>query len=220
MIEFTTKQLAELVGVSKPTIQKAINDLNIQPERTDNTNRGYYSHSSAVSIIKKVKPNYDISLLDTFGEKPQNETEKPQNEPQETEKPQNFSQNLESETAKPQNEQLELLRRAFSVLEAQLVEKDKQLAEKDKQIAIKDQQIQDYSKRLEEAMLLTGRQQYIAAADIKKEADSRRDQEEGQEVIINETAAAVKDNISKEDLVEHEEEPQKKKSFWQRLFGR
>ena len=41
MIEFTTKQIAELLGGSKPTVQKAIKELAIEPERAQNNNRRY-----------------------------------------------------------------------------------------------------------------------------------------------------------------------------------
>lgn len=214
MTEFTTKQIAELVGVTKPTIQKAINELNIQPERKDNNNRGYYGYADVVSIIKKAKPNFDFSLLEEFSAKPQNETAKPQNETPNTAKPQNFAENLENQTEKPKNEELEFLKKALAIIEAQLAEKDKQLEKK-------DEQIKDLNNRLAEALQLTKGQQYIAAADKTTElleADNKK------EVVINETAAAEENPISAErkteEVIPEETEKPKKKSFWQRLFGR
>lgn len=218
MIEFTTKQLAELLSVSKPTVQKAINELAIQPERKDNNNRGYYSYADTVAIIKAVKPSFDFALLSEFGEKPQNETAKPPNEPQKTAKPQNLAQNSEEQTAKPPNEELELLRSMLTVIQEQLKEKDKQLE-------VKDKQIQDLSDRLAEAMQLTRGQQYIAAADKTTElleADSKRGQQE--EPIVETNGAAAAENPApaardrQEDTEEIKQEP--KKSFWKRLFGR
>ena len=40
-MEFSVKQIAELIEVSKPTVQKAINRLNIKPERVLNNNKSY-----------------------------------------------------------------------------------------------------------------------------------------------------------------------------------
>ena len=77
MIEFTVKQIAELLSVSKPTVQKAIKELAIEPERAQNNNRRYYSYADTVAIIKAVNPSYDFSLLSEFGAKPQSETAKP-----------------------------------------------------------------------------------------------------------------------------------------------
>lgn len=211
MIEFTTKQLAELLGVSKPTVQKAINELAIQPERKDNNNRGYYSYADTVAIIKAVKPSFDFALLAKFGEKPQSETAKLQNEPPKAAKLQNLAQNSDEQTAKPPNEELELLRSMLSVIQEQLKEKDKQLE-------VKDKQIQDLSDRLAEAMQLTRGQQYIAAADKTTElleTDSKRGQQEEPIVEVNGAAA---DNTKR--AAAQEDDTKQKMSFWKRLFGR
>ena len=222
MMEFTTKQIAELLGVSKPTVQKEIKRLAVEPERRENNNRAFYSYADTVSVIKAIRPNYDFSLLSQFGEKPQNETAKPQNEPQNTAKPQNLVQNSEGQTAKPQNEELEFLKRALSVIEAQLAEKDKQLEKK-------DEQIKDLSNRLAEAMQLTRGQQYITAADKTTElleVDSKRGQQDEPPIVIHEEATIKKESKpafeTNKSNSSTEEEPQllSIKSFWKRLFGR
>lgn len=229
-MEFTTKQIAELLGVSKPTVQKAIKELAIQPERRENNNRAYYSYGNTVSIIKRIRPNYDDSLLIELVGKPQNDTAKPQNEPQNTAKPQNFAENSDEKIAKPQtNEELEFLKRALHVIETQL-------AEKDKQLAVKDKQIQDLSDRLAEAMQLTKGQQYIAAADKTTElleADNKRQQQQDEQPIVSNEDEVVITSSSDEKIVDAEviessssdqeitaaEPKEEKKSFWQRLFG-
>lgn len=223
MIEFTVKQIAELLGVSKPTVQKVIKELSIKPERAQNNNRRYYSYADTVAIIKAVNPNYDFSLLSEFGAKPQSETAKPQTEPPKTEnqtaKPQTEPPNQDEKTAKPPNsEEIDLLKSMLGVIQEQLKEKDKQLA-------IKDKQIQDLSDRLAEAMQLTRGQQYIAAADKTTElleADTKRGQQEEQPIVVNEAAAenpAPSANNKERETAEKQEQPQKK-SFWQRLFRR
>lgn len=220
MKEFTTKQIAELLGVSKPTVQKKIKELAVSPERTDNNKRAYYSYADTVAVIQKIKPNYDFSLLVDSGAKPPTDTAKPQNEPPNTAKPQNFVPNFGEQTAKPQSEELEFLKRALSVIESQL-------AEKDKQLAVKDEQIKDLSNRLAEAMELNKGLQYITATEKTTElleADTKKQQQEEPPIVVEEADTEVADSPSswipeREDKGTEEPEPQKKKSFWQRLFS-
>lgn len=116
--------------------------------------------------------------------------------------------------AKPdkENEQIEALNRLIEIVQKQLEEKDKQLAVKDKQIA-------DLSDRLAEALQLTKGQQYIAAADKTKElleADTGRSGEG--EINLDYTTATAEKKDTKEQE-EPQEQPQKKKGFFARLFG-
>ena len=215
MMEFTTKQIAELLGVSKPTVQKAIKALAVEPARRENNNRAYYSYADAVSVIKVVRPDFDFSLLEGFGAKPKTETAKPPNEAQNIENPQNLAQNSEAETAKPPNAELDLLRNMLAVIQEQLQEKDKQLS-------IKDKQIQDLSDRLAEAMQLTRGQQYIAAADKTTElleADNRRAPQQEEHVVVPEDQTDQQPSASSGEEAENKE-PLPKKSFWQRIFGK
>ena len=207
MIEFTVKQIAELLSVSKPTVQKAIKELAIEPERAQNNNRRYYSYADTVAIIKAVNPSYDFSLLSEFGAKPQSETAKPPKTENQTAKPQTEPPNQEEKTAKPpSSEEIDLLKSMLGVIQEQLKEKDKQLA-------VKDKQIQDLSDRLAEALQLTKGQQYIAAADKTKElmaARGQQDQEEGEAAADQEeTTSAIIENQA--DL---EEQQPKEKGFW------
>lgn len=191
MREFTVKDLAELLGVSKPTIQRAINAAAIEADREDGQTR-YYSHASAAAISAKVKPDFDFSAC-VGG------SETPPNVPPQTETP-------------PQADSMEFMRAMLTTIQEQLAAKDKQIAAYEAQIAMKDKQIEDYSARLAEAMELTRGQQYIAAADKTAGLLEAAANQENEEVII----AAAATGTGEEEPVA----PAKKKGFWSKLFGR
>jgi len=212
MREFTVKDLAELLGVSKPTIQRAINAAAIEADREDGQTR-YYSYAAAAAISAKVKPDFDFSACGGG-------SETPPNVPPQTETPQNQTQNTattppnvppQSETP-PQADSMEFMRAMLTTIQEQLAAKDKQIAAYEAQIAMKDKQIEDYSARLAEAMELTKGQQYIAAADKAAGLLEAAASQEEEEIII---AAAATGTGDEEPVT-----PEKKKGFWQRLFGR
>ena len=196
MNEYSIRQIAELLKVSKPTVQKIANRLEIKPSRIDDeTNRRYYNLEDTERIIAEKEPNFDFAVLRKAEKIGANTAKEPQNFAESGAKgtantakePQNFAESTE----KPQNvegsSEIELLKHTLAIIE-------KQLEEKDKQLSIKDKQIQDLSDRLAEAMQLTKGQQYIAAADKATEL-----------IEVDNKAAG---------------EQQKKKSFWKRLFNR
>ena len=191
MREFTVKDLAELLGVSKPTIQRAINAAAIEADREDGQTR-YYSYAAAAAISAKVKPDFDFSAC-VGG------SETPPNVPPQTETP-------------PQADSMEFMRAMLTTIQEQLAAKDKQIAAYEAQIAMKDKQIEDYSARLAEAMELTRGQQYIAAADKTAGLLEAAANQENEEVII----AAAATGTGEEEPVA----PAKKKGFWSKLFGR
>ena len=192
MSEFTVKQIAEVLEVSKPTVQKLINKNSIQPVRIAKNKYRFYSLEDAAEIAKKINPSFNVSVLESVSAKPKNETAKPENQ---VEKPETLTAKPETKTAKPQiSDELELLKRTVAIIEKQLDEKDKQ--------------IKDLSDRLAEALQLTKGQQYITAADKTTElleADNRRNVEEADSVIEPEPAAPA--------------DSSEKKGFWRRLFG-
>ena len=224
-MEYTIKQISEYLEVTKPTVQKIVNDLELEPVRTDNRNCQYYSYQDTVRIIQNRKPDFDLSLLpepQSEAEGLQSETEKPQNKTakteNETEKLENFSEKPQNQTANPQSEaeaeqahqiqngnqrELDLLQELVKTIQ-------KELEEKNKQLEIKDKQIQDLSDRLAEAMQLTRGQQYIAAADKTKELVEKETD------TIDVSPAAVPSHTEPDP---EEERPQKKKGFFARLFG-
>ena len=156
MREFTVKDLAEILGVSKPTIQRAINAAAIEAIREDKQTR-YYDEAAAAAISAKVKPDFDFSAC--------------VGEPQQTETP-------------TQDGSMEFMRAMLSTIQEQLAAKDRQIAAYEAQIAMKDKQIEDYSARLAEAMELTKGQQYIAAADKTAGLLEAAANQENEEVII------------------------------------
>ena len=235
-MEYTIKQISEYLEVTKPTVQKIVNDLELEPVRTDNRNCQYYSYQDTVRIIQNRKPDFDLSLLpepqseaeglqseagelQSETEKPQNRTAKTENE---TEKLKNFSEKPQNQTANPQSEaeaeqahqiqngnqrELDLLQELVKTIQ-------KELEEKNKQLEIKDKQIQDLSDRLAEAMQLTRGQQYIAAADKTKDLVDKEMEKEADTIDVS--PAAVPSHIEPDP---EEERPQKKKGILARIFG-
>ena len=219
---YTVKEIADLLSVSKPTIQRYINTAAIEPDKEENQCR-YYNFDKAVKIIKAVNAEFDISRIAADHEAPQNDAPQtatpPQNAPQTATPPQNAPQtatepqNDAPQTATPpQNAEIEILKSVIATIQEQLVIKDKQIANMDRQIAAYEDQITDYSKRLKEALELTKGQQYIAAAD--KTAQIMDKESAGKENIN--TAAADETITAAADQKEVQTE---KKSFWKRLFG-
>ena len=222
MREFTVKDIAELLGVSKPTIQRAINAAAIEASREDKQTR-YYSLDAAATISAKVKPDFDFGACVGGSETPPHEPPQTETPPQtaatdgetaENEPPQTETEPKQADTPPQTAESLEFMRAMLSTIQEQLAAKDRQIAAYEAQIAMQNEQIKDYSDRLKEAMELTKGQQYIAAADKTAGLlEAAAHQEKPEEVIIEaDTAAAGNDEETAAAPV--------KKSFWQRLFGK
>ena len=158
MKDFTVKELAELVGVSKTTIQIVINSAAISSTREDGQTR-YYNVESAAAIISKIKPDYNVLELKQLAEQPTHMAEQTETPPQIT-----ATEPKQTETPQ-QTENIELMREMLKTIQEQLAAKDKQIASYEAQIKAQGEQIIEYSNRLKEAMELTKGQQYIAAAD-------------------------------------------------------
>ena len=216
MKDYTVKEIAELLEVSKPTVQKVVNDLSLEPVRIEKNKYRFYNYADTVAIIRVIKPDFEFEKLQNVSEKLQSETAK---QPNETEKSQIETAKQPTDTEKPQidtekqpntakSEELELMKSMLSLIKEQLKEKDNQLA-------IKDKQIQDLNDRLAEAMELTRGQQYITAADKTAQLMEKSEAEEVVDTTIDNTPAAAT-----EDKVVGEEQPPQKKSFWGRWFGK
>ena len=67
MKEFTVKEIADLLEVSKPTVQKAITEASIDPVRIEKNKYRMYSYADTVAIIKAVKSDFDFSVIAKFG---------------------------------------------------------------------------------------------------------------------------------------------------------
>ena len=129
---YTVKELAELLKVSKPTVQRAINAAAIEADKEDNKHSRFYSYEKAVQIIAAINADFDISLLahqtettETFGETPQ---QAPPNEAKQTATP-------------PQTSEFKLVKAMLATIQEQLAAKDRQLAAYEEQLAIKAEQV-------------------------------------------------------------------------------
>ena len=190
---YTVKGIAELLNVSKPTIQRYINTAAIEPDKEENQCR-YYNFDKAVKIIKAVNAEFDISRIAADHEAPQNDA--PQT------------------ATPPQNAEIDILKSVIATIQEQLVIKDKQIANMDRQIAAYEDQITDYSKRLKEALELTKGQQYIAAAD--KTAQIMDKESAGKENIVATNRTDHK--IDQPEQPKQEVLQKKKKNFFARLL--
>jgi DNA-binding transcriptional MerR regulator len=190
---YTVKGIAELLNVSKPTIQRYINTAAIEPDKEENQCR-YYSYDKAVEIIKAVNAEFDISRIAADHEAPQNDA--PQT------------------ATPPQNAEIDILKSVIATIQEQLVIKDKQIANMDRQIAAYEDQITDYSKRLKEALELTKGQQYIAAAD--KTAQIMDKESAGKENIV--ATNRTDHEIDQPEQPKQEVLQKKKKNFFARLL--
>jgi uncharacterized protein YjcR len=197
MKDFTVKELADILEVSKTTVRKTIQRENIAFDYMKN-NKQYYSAEKAKSIIVATKEDFDFSTLDFEFANSQTDLEnKGANLKTEGANSQTESENLKTETANLKTQEIELLKDTIDIIK-------KQLEEKDKQLAVKDKQIEDLAERLKEAMELTKGQQYIAAADKTTQLlEAEAEQSEKQNIVVVESDP---------------EEPLQKKGFWQRLF--
>ena len=122
---YTVKQMAELLGFSKPTIQKTINELGIEAVRTEKNKYRKYDKASFQAVAKKLKPDYVV------GEKPQTETEKPEARTAKTasfaEKVPNGTEKPETETEKPKTDYIHHLEEEIAFLKEQIGKKDTEI---------------------------------------------------------------------------------------------
>ena len=206
---YTVKEIADLLQVSKPTVQRAINAVGIEADKEDNKHSRFYSVEKVRQIILSINADFDVASLakqtdtsETFGETP---PQTPQNDATQSETP-------------PQTGDLELVKVMLTTLQGQLAAKDKQIAALEEQLVVKDRQINDYSARLAEAMELTKGQQYISAAEKVERIAAAQAAPENEEVFTSVEPVQGEDIPAPPD--EKAEQPPQKKSFWQRLIGR
>lgn len=115
-MEITIKELADELGVSKPTVSKAIDALGIQGELRKVSNRFMLDESQAAAVKSQILQN------------------------SETETPPKPQEGTENEPPKPQSEMEKSL---ISLLESQITILQEQLSAKDAQIATLGKSLQD-----------------------------------------------------------------------------
>ena len=220
-MEYTVKELAELLDVSKPTVQKVINDNAIQEDKIVKNKYRYYSGQKVLFIIKNIKPDFDFSVLSQNTEKPQEITEN--NEEPVEKSPQNTTNVPQTP---PNTQNFESLNRMLDVIEQQLKQKDEELAQKNKEIQYlreqNERERKDLLDKLDKAYAKIAEMgqgaQYITAADktvqiIDKQAQEGADA--ASDVVITPAAKSEETKPKEEEQQAH---PQKK-SFLKKLFG-
>ena len=200
----SVKEFSAAAGVSTQTIYKQL-ETRLAPHVKESGGRKYIS-KAALEEFYKVQP--DATDLQPDSTKIQPDATELQSDPIEVQPEPTAELPTDQPSLQPtQNgnqRELDLLQELVKTIQ-------KELEEKNKQLEIKDKQIQDLSDRLAEAMQLTRGQQYIAAADKTKELVDKETN------TIDVSPAAVSGHTEPDP---EEERPQKKKSFWQRLFRR
>ena len=194
---YTVKEIADILGVSKPTVQRAINSAEIEADKEDNKHSRYYSYEKTKEIVDRINPDFIIlfeaqqtATTETRGETPKQEAK---NEAQQTATP-------------PQNSEIELIKDLVATLQEQLKVKDRQIDEY-------KELIKDYSNRLEQAMELAQTQQALTQGHLYITAVDKTEQLTDTNIKNNEDIITVSNNGTasvKEETV--------KKSIWQRIF--
>ena len=110
MIDYTVKEIADLLGVSKTTIQKAIKAAAIDYDYVER-NKYFYKLDKVKEIISSIRPDFDFTKLA------------------------NSQTETDNQTDNSQTGEIAALHRLIDLVQQQLAEKDKQLEIKDKQIA-------------------------------------------------------------------------------------
>ena len=120
----TIRELADLLEVSKPTIARAIKELDIKPQK--NLNRYELDYESTRKIIKYIKPEQESFDFSDFSER----TKKAEN----IETKINESQQNATENATNQNKSQQIESRLLDMLKEQLAEKDNIIHSQQEQI--------------------------------------------------------------------------------------
>ena len=195
-MEMTIKQLADELGVSKPTIRNIVSELGIQSKLRKVGNRYMLSDAQITQVKLQILKDGVLSESE--------KTEKSESEVlSESEKTEKSESEMLSESEKTENS---IVREQLSILSQQLTVKDNQIQVLQDQLIVKDSQIQILQEQIRQltaamdsmATALTGAQA-LHAGTIQKQLTGYNDR------------------------VEHssDPEPQKQKQgFFSRLFGK
>ena len=234
MNEFSVKDIAALLGVSKPTVQSYINNNDIQASRVAKNNTRLYSYDTAVEIIRALDAEFDISILCTQVPNSAKSEDEVPNLANDSEKQGNLAQNLaqnSANSAKEQTEESDAIHIMLSMLQRELAAKDKMITElREEKIDLQGKLAQAYADITD----LAKKAQYITAADKTTQLLDLQEKQKKEETIVNapepdeessgsrpkdaETPAATPAETSTAGA-ENPEQPQKKKGFFARLFG-
>ena len=200
-MEMTIKQLADELGVSKPTVRSVIAELGFHDKLRKVGNR-YMLSDMQISEIKSKMSNKSENEVQSESEK----TEKSKNEIQlkseKTEKSESEIQPESKKTEKLENdifiEQLLILSKQLAVKDEQITTLQDQLAVKDRQINLLQEQISQLTVAMENLTASLNAEQALHAGTIQKQLAEH----------------SVMDQPS------NEEQPKQRQGLFSRLFGR
>ena len=208
---YTVKEIADILNVSKTTIQKAIKAANIEYDKIEK-NRQYYCIDKTKQIIIKINKNFNYDALqeDFKTENSPTETENQiENSPTETEnqiensktKTENQIENskTKSENSPTETENSKTIDKALEILENQLEEKDNTIKDLQEKLAAAYSQISEQSRTIAD---LATKAQYITAADKTAQIMDKQQKEKE-----NKTSAA-------NDIIQYDESNKYKKKKW------
>lgn len=200
---YTVKEIADILGVSKTTVQKAIKAAAIECDKVEK-NRQYYSLEKTKQIIIKANKDFDLDTLQV-GLEVENSPTKTENQ---TENSQILTENspTESENSKTKTENSPTIDKALEILEKQLDEKDSTIKDLQEKLAAAYSQISEQSKTIAD---LATKAQYITAADKTAQImDKQQKQEEMK-------ASAAATDIVQTEQQEEQPKPQKEKKWFE-----
>ena len=195
-MEMTIKQLADELGVSKPTIRNIVSELGIQSKLRKVGNRYMLSDAQITQVKLQILKDGVLSESE--------KTEKLESEMlSESEKTEKLESEMLSESEKTENsivrEQLSILSQQLTVKDNQIQVLQDQLIAKDNQIQILQEQIGQLTAAMESmAAALTGAQA-LHAGTIQKQLTGHNDRVEQSS---------------------DQEQPKQKQGFFSRLFGK
>ena len=195
-MEMTIKQLADELGVSKPTIRNIVSELGIQSKLRKVGNRYMLSDAQITQVKLQILKDGVLSESE--------KTEKLESEMlSESEKTEKLESEMLSESEKTENS---IVREQLSILSQQLTVKDNQIQVLQDQLIVKDSQIQILQEQIRQltaamdsmATALTGAQA-LHAGTIQKQLTGHNDRVEQSS---------------------DQEQPKQKQGFFSRLFGK
>lgn len=218
---YSVKEISEILGVSKPTVQRAIVTAAIEAT-AEQTQKRYYDQAKTAQIIELVSPGFDVSGL--F---PVNQTETQTDTPTKTDT--NQSQQTETyqkETDTNQKETVETetqtdttaakaLQTAIEALQKELEAKNRQIEAQEGQINILLQTIQTQNDTISGLTESIKSAQALAAGDKLLLLDKKNTQEE--KTVIDAQEAPAGETLP-DDQEETAAGQPEKKGFFSRLW--
>lgn len=164
MEKFTVKDISELLGVSKPTVQRSIKALGITPIAIVKNKYRIYDREAAKAVILHINPDFELETK-FFDTPPQIETNR-QNIETNRNTTEIYRQNTETNQNAPKQQtessELETIKTMLAMLQQELENKNLELQKKDEKIQSLEDKLHDTYKQI---AVFAEKAQYITAAD-------------------------------------------------------